>query len=71
MFPISLCCFDEKKTQIRLNKLLFSLVQPSDVHSPWHKGLGGGGRGGIGTPSSSFFYMLQYLEKILPSVESF
>ena len=42
MFPISLFCFDEKKTQIRLNRLLFSLVQPSDAHPPWHKG---GGRG--------------------------
>ena len=42
MFPISLCCLEEKKTQIRLNRLLFSLVQPSDAHPPWHKG---GGRG--------------------------
>lgn len=54
MFPISLCCFDEKKTQIRLNKLLFSLVQPSDVHSPWHKGLGGG-EGGYWNPFVKFF----------------
>ena len=55
MFPISLCCFDEKKTQIRLNKLLFSLVQPSDVHSPWHKGLGGGG-GGVLEPLRQVFF---------------
>ena len=65
MFPISLCCFEEKKTQISLNRLLFSLVQPSDAHPPWHKG-----GGGIGNPPSNFFYLLQYLEKIFPSVES-
>ena len=66
MFPISLFCFEEKKTQIRLNRLLFSLVQPSDAHPPWHKG---GGRG-LEPLRQFFFYMLQYLEKIFPSVES-
>ena len=65
MFPISLCCLEEKKTQIRLNRLLFSLVQPSDAHPPWHKG------GGRGLESSvKFFFILQYLENIFPSVES-
>ena len=51
MFPISLFCFDEKKTQIRLNRLLFSLVQPSDAHPPWHKG-----GGGDWNPSVKFFF---------------
>ena len=50
MFAISLCCFEEKKTQIRLNRLLFFLVQPSDVHPPWHKG-----GGGDWNPSVKFF----------------
>ena len=43
----------------------------TQIHTPmppFYKAVGGGG--GHGTLSLEFFYMLQYFEKILPSVDN-
>ena len=67
MFPISLCCFEEKQTQIRLNKLLFSLVQPSDVRPPWHKG----GRGVLEPLRQVFFTCCSTLKRFFLQWKAF
>ena len=60
----------KKATNFKGKKLVLFNVEPSDVHAHSYPHLGTKGRGGShGTPRR-VFDMLQYLETMLPSVES-